>query len=78
MRKVEDIYQELTEDEKQAFDFCMDWGDRKGAGEILAEYEARREKKYGKGITNIIQHSDGPGNPGREKNSDKTPDQTEV
>lgn len=54
MRKVEDIYQELTEDEKQAFDFCIDLNDKEGAGKILEEHEKRREKKYGKGITNII------------------------
>lgn len=78
MRKVEDIYQELTEDEKQAFDFCIDLNDKEGAGKILEEHEKRREKKYEKGITNIIQHRDGPGNTGWEKNNYKTSDQTEV
>ncbi len=44
MRKFEEIYQDMTKDERQAFDFCMDWGDEKGAGDILAEHEKGREQ----------------------------------
>ncbi len=37
------IYQNLPEEQKQAFDYCIDLGQVKEAGEILAGQE--REKK---------------------------------
>lgn len=39
MRDKERIYNELPEDQKQAFDHCIDLGQVKEAREILVEYE---------------------------------------
>ena len=44
MRDAETIYQELPEEQKQAFDHCIDCGQMKEARELLAEHE--RKKRY--------------------------------
>ena len=39
VRDSESIYREMPEEQKQAFDLCIDYGQMKEAREVLAEYE---------------------------------------
>ena len=46
MRDKERIYNELPEDQKQAFDHCIDLGQIEEAGEILAGQERERKNRH--------------------------------
>lgn len=46
MNSAEEIYQNLSEEQKQAFDHCIDLGQIKEAGEILAGQEKGQRNNH--------------------------------